>query len=267
MKHTFSFRLPLVLLGIGLLAWTGCKKKSTDDPEPNGGGGASTAAFHINIQHYVGDQRLVLQEETYSNSLGEDYTVSLFNYYLSNFKLLKEDGTEYPIEESYFLVKHSPTENMRHLHLMEVPEGRYTGMRFLIGVDSLRNVSGAQTGALAVDHGMFWTWNTGYIMAKLEGNSPLIPNGGKFMHHIGGFSGENSALHEVTIPFPSTLEVSEGISGDLLLRADLAKWFDGPNTISLVDVPMIMNTSATSARIAENYSHMFSLVHAQVFEE
>src|SRR5690606_28100129 len=175
---------------------------------------------------------LVLLDETYQNSLGESYTVSLFNYYLSNFRLLKEDGSEYKIEESYFLVKHSPTGNMRHFHLMDLPEGNYTGIRFLIGVDSIRNVSGAQTGDLAVDHGMFWTWNTGYIMAKLEGNSPQVPDGGKFMHHIGGFAGENSALHEVTLEFP-TMELKEGISGDLLMRADLSKWFDGKHAISL----------------------------------
>lgn len=267
MKMQFLRLAPVVLLGLGLVTWAGCKKKPSDDPSPGGGGGVKTTAFHINVQHYVGDQRLVLHDETYTNSLGEPYTVSMFNYYLSNIRLLKEDGSEHRIEESYHLVKHSPTENMRHFHLMDVPEGKYTGIRFLIGVDSIRNVSGAQTGDLAVEHGMFWTWNTGYIMAKLEGNSSLLPDGGKFMHHIGGFAGEHSALHELNLTFPSALDVKEGISGDLLLRADLSKWFDGVHTISLVDVPMIMNTSETSARIAQNYSKMFSLVHAQVFEE
>jgi hypothetical protein len=47
-----------------------------------------------------------------------------------------------------------------------------TGIRFLLGVDSARNVSGIQTGALDPARGMFWTWNSGYVMAKIEGSSP-----------------------------------------------------------------------------------------------
>ena len=37
-----------------------------------------------------------------------------------------------------------------------------------LGVDSLRNVTGVQTGALDPAMDMYWTWNTGYVMAKLE---------------------------------------------------------------------------------------------------
>jgi hypothetical protein len=36
-----------------------------------------------------------------------------------------------------------------------------TAIKFLLGVDSLKNVSGIQTGALDPAKGMFWTWNTG----------------------------------------------------------------------------------------------------------
>jgi hypothetical protein len=61
-------------------------------------------------------------------------------------------------------------------------------MEFMIGVDSARNNSGAQTGALDPTNGMFWSWSTGYIMAKFEGTSaqsPAAANALKF--HIGGF--------------------------------------------------------------------------------
>jgi hypothetical protein len=64
----------------------------------------------------------------------------------------------------YFLVDFSDTTTTT-LKLTILPY-LYNRLSFVIGVDSARNVSGAQTGALDPANGMFWTWNTGYIMAK-----------------------------------------------------------------------------------------------------
>jgi len=46
---------------------------------------------------------------------------------------------------------------------------------------------------------MFWTWNSGYIFFKLEGNSPVStqPNG-KIEYHIGGFQSPTSAIRKYT---------------------------------------------------------------------
>ena len=55
-----------------------------------------------------------------------------------------------------------------------MPAGNYNSLSFLLGVDSMHNVSGAQTGALDPANDMFWTWNSGYVMAKMEGASPRL---------------------------------------------------------------------------------------------
>ena len=67
-------------------------------------------------------------------------------------------------------------QNHRLLNLY-LPEGDYTELQFLLGVDSLHNVSGAQTDDLDPAKDMFWTWNSGYVMAKMEGNSPAVKTG------------------------------------------------------------------------------------------
>jgi hypothetical protein len=41
-----------------------------------------------------------------------------------------------------------------------------------VGVDSIHNVSGAQTGAPTGERNVL-DWNSGYVMAKLEGNSSV----------------------------------------------------------------------------------------------
>jgi len=50
---------------------------------------------------------------------------------------------------------------------------------------------------------MFWTWNSGYIMAKLEGTSPVSsqPNN-KFEYHIGGFREPVNVVSKVRVAFP-----------------------------------------------------------------
>jgi hypothetical protein len=66
---------------------------------------------------------------------------------------------------------------------INVPAGTYTGMYLTMGVDSARNVSGAQEGALDPANGMFWSWTSGYIMIKAEGLSPQGA-GGSFTYHL-----------------------------------------------------------------------------------
>src|SRR5690606_605399 len=96
-----------------------------------------------------------------------------FNYWITNIRLTRSDGTEFREEESYRLIR-GDKQATTHFHIPEVPAGTYTGIKFMIGVDVPRNTSGAQTGALdpAVNGDMFWSWSTGYIQAKLEGTSP-----------------------------------------------------------------------------------------------
>jgi hypothetical protein len=72
-----------------------------------------------------------------------------------------------------------------------------------LGVDSIRNVSGIQTGALDPLKGMFWTWNSGYVMAKLEGSSESSNSAGnRFTYHIGGFRPGMNVLKTIDLIIP-----------------------------------------------------------------
>ena len=65
----------------------------------------------------------------------------------------------------------------------------------MIGVDSARNTSGAQLGALDPANSMFWSWNSGYIFVRMEGNSPQSTQPyNKLQFHIGGFKGATNCI-------------------------------------------------------------------------
>lgn len=242
-----------------------CTKKddnTTTTPTPNPTTPVTTnGTVGFEFAHVAGDKDLVMTTGNYTNSSLESFTVTKFNYYITNIKLKKSDGTEYAETESYHLIE-GDVASSHHFHIKDVTKGTYTGVTFMIGVDEARNTSGAQTGALDPAKGMFWTWSTGYIMAKLEGTSPAATTPDKkFTHHIGGFNGANSALRTVTITFPQAMEVSSAKELSIKLKTDVLKWF-APNDVSIATSTNLMSVNATSKKIADNYANMISLSSA-----
>ncbi len=246
------------LLAISVAA---CQKKDDDNktvtPPPTG---SATGEVGFEVSNYFGDKALTLNTETYTTASGESVTISKFNYFITNIKLKKADGTEYVQPESYYPVK-ADVAGSHHFHIKDVPAGTYTSISFLVGVDSARNVSGAQSGGLDVNNaasGMFWSWNTGYIMAQLEGTSPQsTATDKKFVHHIGGFKGEFNSIRSVTITLPQQMVLSGEKESTIKLKADANKWF-GTN-IKVANVTNLMTVNATSKMIADNYATMFSV--------
>lgn len=242
-----------LLLLAATVGFTACKKKPDPEPpvkDPTAG------TVEMRFQHMVGNEALILNTKTYKNNNGDDFTVSVFKYYISNIVLNGDGNDNYVEPESYHLIEHGGTMTIA---LANVPAGKYKSITYMIGVDSLRNVSGAQTGALSQGNGMFWDWITGYIMAKMEGTSPQSKaDNNKLFFHLGGFSGPNNVLKTVALTFPTTITVN-GSNPHMHIEADLAKWFYGPNTIDFGQTHGFMMPGANAKKIADNYVDMFTM--------
>lgn len=245
----------LVLSGIAL---AGCKKPVEApiivDPQPSN-------EFHFNFDNYFGDAELDMNGATYTTAMNEQITVSTFNYWVSNIKLIKSDGSEFAEEESYRLIRGDKS-GTHHFHVENVTRGTYTGIKFTIGVDVARNTSGAQTGALdpTTNGDMYWDWNTGYIQAKLEGTSPQsTATNNMFRYHIGGTAANFETPQEVTLTFPQEVLLGEK-AGSAKIKVDLAKWFPTPEPIATT--PTMMAPGANALKVAQGYVDMFSITSA-----
>ncbi|HKP31377.1 MAG TPA: MbnP family protein [Chitinophagaceae bacterium] len=209
---------------------------------------------------FADNQRLELGD-VYTNIFGEDYSVANFKFYFCQVELLNTDsGTSYRMNDGeYFLVNFADSSSTRIN--FEALSGKYNAISFLLGVDSVRNVSGAQTGALDPANGMFWTWNTGYIMAKLEGSSPVSnqPNQ-TFEYHIGGFSGPDNVVRRITIPF-AAVQLQKDKTTEMVINVNANSWFHTPNNISIATTPVVTTPGALANKIATNYSNMFNIVN------
>ncbi|AEI49274.1 MbnP family protein [Runella slithyformis] len=239
------------------------------DPDPT-----ELNSLTLTFDNRVGDKTLALATGTYQNTLGEDFTVTTFNYFISNISLKKSDGTTftYPQDSSYFLVRETFPAS-KQIVLKRIPAGNYTAVTFTIGVDSLRNTMDISRRKGVLDpgdashegDGMYWSWNSGYIFLKLEGTSSKVtpdPAGNqKFRYHIGGYGGYNAKtfnnLRTVTLPLGAiAAKVGPNRQPAVTITTDIAKVFDGPQKISLAATPTVM-FSEYSTTVATNYASMF----------
>ncbi len=216
---------------------------------------------NIRIENVVGNKVLATDGTQYTNAHGDTFSVSTYKYYISNISLYTEDSVEYKEPESYYLVDEEKKDS-KFFSIKNLPPGKYVRIKFLIGVDSLRNVSGAQKGALDQLNAMFWDWNTGYIMAKLEGKSPQVKIG-SFGYHIGGFKGGENVLQWVVLDLPVAADVKAGKKPEIHLESDVQEWFKSPDTVDISKVYSIATAGLKAVGMASNYADMFSVDHVE----
>ena len=252
--HRIVF-LPAIFVAV--LLFTSCQKEIKLDEQA-----ANDHNLIVKFKAVVDTGNLQFGK-TYLNFFDEPYSVSKFKFYVHGFEMINTDSGKIITvnKKNYYLIDFSDSTSTA-LRLQIQPY-LYNRIGFVVGVDSARNVSGAQTDALDPAKGMFWTWNTGYIMAKLEGNSPLAatPNHA-FEYHIGGFRQTENVVKKLTILFPSaqSIDLKPGKTTEITITANVNTWFFNPNNISLKNNPVCTTPNVLAVQIAENYSKMFTIV-------
>ncbi|GAB3017508.1 hypothetical protein GCM10027051_22940 [Niabella terrae] len=226
----------------------------------------------VEFDNIVGDADLQLNTARYINSSSEEFSVTKLKYYVSNFEFTRNDGSVYivPPDSSYFLIDESVASS--HRPQFRLPEGKYSSLSFIVGVDSLRSTSdiSERTGVLdpAGEGGdMYWGWNSGYIFLKLEGGYGAGLQQ-QYMYHIGGFGGYNApTINNIkTIRLNLTArgmpQVTEGNRANIHLMVDLKELFQGPAALKIAEHPNVM-FSDYSTVIADNYAAMFHHDHTE----
>lgn len=151
----------------------------------------------ITFQHTLGDSALVLGR-SYTLPDGTPVTIERFRFYIGQVHFYRA-GHVVAKEAGYHLVDAEDTATCR----VDLPfrASPMDSISFLLGVDSVTNVSGAFGGDLDPVHGMYWAWNSGYINLKLEGRSPVSPYPTRtFELHLGGYLPPHSTAQRIALP-------------------------------------------------------------------
>jgi hypothetical protein len=199
---------------------------------------------------------LVPNTKWYGNASGESFTITKLNYYVSNIVLTDNNGREFAETESYHLIKH--VEGVNSFTVKDVPLGTYTGIKFLVGVDSARNVSGAQTGALDPANVMFWEWKSGYIFFKLEGSyASATTNEMEYAVHVGGFTGKFPCLQTVTANLSSPLVINGDKTSTLYFKTQIDAMFKTPDAWGFDKYYSAISDSMFQV-VSKHYKNMFA---------
>ena len=166
----------------------------------------------------------LLPHITYSlGNTSDSFSVSQLKFYVHDVKLLHNKKVVHRLDKQFHLF--DLADSISHYLIFEAPRKCYNYIEFDIGIDSSTNVSGVQGEALDPMNGMYWTWQSGYINFKLEGNSTLCKSRKhKFQFHIGGFSKTCYPIRKIRLKLRSKSDIHIYLNIEqLLVAADLAQ--------------------------------------------
>lgn len=193
------------------------------------------------------------KDSSYTNSVGEKVQIHRFMFYTIKWKLITASNDTINLSNEHFLINIEKEQSM----VLTFPKlANATKIIFDIGVDSIHNTTGIQTGILDPALGMFWTWRTGYIMAKLHGVSPQAKTAGnRFSYEVGGFQSPYNSVRTIVLELPTLHPKSQSIT----IKTNLAKWFSGKHIIQIGTTPNCHNAGKLAMQLADNYASMFSI--------
>ena len=96
---------------------------------------------------------------------------------------------------------------------------------------------------------MYWTWQSGYINFKIEGNSPLCSSSkNKFAFHIGGFQYPFNAIQHIVL--------DKNSANDITVEIKLDGFF---KSVQLDQGTNVMSPGPKAMFIAETFKNAFLL--------
>lgn len=157
----------------------------------------------------------------YKLNENDSIKITALKFYISGIELWQGQKVVWKEKSSYHLADISDLSSMKTV--MNASAANFSEVRFKLGIDSLTNVSGAMGGALDPVKGMYWTWQSGYINFKLEGNSNLCKTrNNEFQYHLGGYQKPFYCMQEVKLA-ASGKEINMIIDLDKLIDAERLK--------------------------------------------
>lgn len=186
----------------------------------------ATAQYTIHFSVFNGTQRIQPDPEHYQESKN-GIGLKQLKFYISGIQFVNAKGKVWKESESYHLLDIGNTDSV----VVALPKDFLPETcSFFVGIDSVTNVSGAQTGDLDPMNGMYWTWQSGYINVKLEGVIEKNGQHSEFEYHLGGYAGEHRSIQSFT---------ASNVATRLSIQIDLEHFFNSfdPQLLSHIMSP------------------------------
>ena len=259
--NSFSSLLSALLLGALVFTNTGCKETGCTDPDAftfnpsaveSDAGDCEYPVLSLVVDAKVGTEAFALNQVYQINDVATTFTTA--QYYLSEIAIEDEEGG---MEATGVTLLVKPSQSTYEIG--EIKAGHKHMLSFGVGVDSTKNFLDPTTyaagDALAPQSpSMHWSWNSGYIFLRLEGQVDTDSDGTpdtNFELHVGG-------MNQYT---PLTLDThvdADAADTRITLAADWAKIFDGID-LTTDNVTHTMDNMPLAMALVRNLSKVFSV--------
>jgi len=194
----------------------------------------------------------------YTNASGEIIRFSRFQYYLSNFVLTRINGSKVALPNTYFLLDAAAKDSIT---LANVSNAEYSGISFLIGIDSTKSKEGAHSGDLDPVKNMFMEWS-GYTYVAMEGLYGTSNPNKEFAYIIRGYSpSQYYAAQNVSFSFDKSYNLNK--PKRMLFKVDILEAFKNPADFKVSSKPKIDVAGMDAVSFSLNYRDMFSFVKTE----
>lgn len=195
------------------------------------------------------DGKPIELNQTYVTKDSSKYTFSTLRFYVSNFRIHNLNGRIIENPNVYLF----DLEDTSSFELFNLDE-EIMCLDFLFGTDSLTNVSGILDGPLDPIHGMYWTWNSGYINFKLEGKSNRSSAPDKaFEYHIGGYLSPYRSSRKIELR-----DIQK--SNKIVIELHVDKWL---NSIPMEQSASVMIPGKAAVQLLDELVKYFEIGHVK----
>ena len=211
-----------------------------------------TGTLVLRLHATAGHEPLVYNRLRYDNPGGDgQFRVRDFLFFVSNIRLVSEDGVHEPVE-SYYLARFDNPTVTYEIVLDNVPVGEYTQVEFALGVDAEANGSLRSVGDLDPNGRMAWSWEVGYKFVLFEGALQLDDRVIPLVYHVG--------FDENYTPLSFSRDASvEPLSTSIIdFSVDVLQIFDGRETIDMAILSDVKFDKDDARLIAANLTEMIS---------
>jgi len=239
MKYTIVFLFLFIVFS--------CKKNKPDEPTP------VPNEITFSLGYMVDANPFYLNSKIYMNKAGNKYSISRLEYYISQLCLIKPDSSKVLLKDYQYV--NATVMETNKLTSKNVPAGKYIGICFNIGVDSIHNIEdGLPVNTDNVN--MIWPMmmGGGYHFLKLEG---YFDDPGGVAYGFAMHLGTNSCL--VPVKLFKEIFVAQDSNLEFNLTMNVNEWFQNPNIFDFnADGNYIMGNAAAMLKIAQNGVDVFS---------
>lgn len=185
------------------------------------------------------------------------YTFSLFKFYVSKFRLVKDDNSEVVLKDIDMIDFRSDAPNLSFR--VNVPEGAYKGIKFGLGVDSVTNAKDPaafpSSSPLAISKGTYWGMASQYRFFLMEGRLDTTMTDTAF-NPFAVHTGTNALYREKV--FTKAITYTKGDHKTIIVKVDVDGLLTGIN-FKKDHVSHTIGSFDVAEKVADNLAKNISL--------